>query len=80
MAASGTDIKVAQMQPCPRRVLNSGNASSMAMLPGMQKIISEIEGLGWRAVVIWECETENLECLEGILREAFKLPVRKLVG
>ena len=32
---------------------------------------NELKRLGWRSVVIWECETENAVLLERILRRSF---------
>jgi DNA mismatch endonuclease (patch repair protein) len=32
-------------------------------------VIAELEASGWRAVVIWECETKNAERLTEILRD-----------
>jgi DNA mismatch endonuclease (patch repair protein) len=33
-----------------------------------QRQQAELELLGWRVVVIWECETRDLEALEGVVR------------
>jgi DNA mismatch endonuclease (patch repair protein) len=37
---------------------------------------AELEKLGWRVLVVWECETRNLAALEERLRKDFSLPVR----
>lgn len=35
---------------------------------------AQLRELGWRVLVIWECETRNLEALEQRLRQEFGLP------
>lgn len=35
---------------------------------------SQLKELGWRVVVVWECETRNREALEARLRQEFELP------
>ncbi|MHB0803953.1 very short patch repair endonuclease [Stutzerimonas nitrititolerans] len=37
---------------------------------------AELEALGWRVLVIWECETRNLAALEERLRKDFALPLQ----
>lgn len=37
---------------------------------------AELEALGWRVLVVWECETRNLANLEQRLRKDFSLPLR----
>lgn len=35
---------------------------------------SQLEELGWRVLVVWECETRNREALKARLRREFGLP------
>lgn len=35
---------------------------------------ADLEALGWRVLVVWECETRNLAALEERLRKDFALP------
>ncbi|WP_082085927.1 very short patch repair endonuclease [Pseudomonas sp. 21] len=35
---------------------------------------AQLEALGWRVLVVWECETRDLNRLEGRLRQDFSLP------
>lgn len=35
---------------------------------------AELEALGWRVLVMWECETKNLAALEERLEREFSLP------
>ncbi|MER9605335.1 DNA mismatch endonuclease Vsr [Mesorhizobium sp. M0243] len=37
------------------------------------QVIPALERLGWRAVVVWECETKDPSVLSGILEDIFKL-------
>lgn len=39
---------------------------------------AELETLGWRVLVIWECETRNLAALEERLRKDFDLPLQSV--
>lgn len=41
---------------------------------------AELERLGWRALIIWECEAEDPERLGYILRTAFAPTRQKLTG
>ncbi|WP_083973358.1 very short patch repair endonuclease [Caballeronia cordobensis] len=34
-----------------------------------QRVTTELRASGWRVMVIWECETENVERLQVVLRE-----------
>jgi DNA mismatch endonuclease (patch repair protein) len=38
---------------------------------------AQLRELGWRVLVIWECETKSLEALEARLRLEFDLPLGK---
>lgn len=40
-----------------------------------EKMEAQLRELGWRVLVIWECETKNLEVLEARLRLEFDLPL-----
>ncbi|MFH6597386.1 very short patch repair endonuclease [Ectopseudomonas khazarica] len=35
---------------------------------------AELEAMGWRVLVVWECETKNLAALKERLRRDFNLP------
>lgn len=37
---------------------------------------ADLEALGWRVLVVWECETRNLAALEERLRKDFALPLQ----
>jgi DNA mismatch endonuclease (patch repair protein) len=37
---------------------------------------SALESMGWHSIVIWECETNDAETLEEIIRHRVGLPVR----
>ncbi len=33
------------------------------------EVRAALEAAGWRVIVVWECETERVECLEALVRE-----------
>lgn len=41
-----------------------------------RKVLSALEGLGWKVHVIWECETRDPAVLNLRLREALSLPAK----
>ncbi|WP_114360523.1 MULTISPECIES: very short patch repair endonuclease [Rhodopseudomonas] len=38
-----------------------------------ERVIQELEGCGWRTLVVWQCQTTNLAALKTILSEFFGL-------
>lgn len=41
------------------------------------EVNKQLMGLGWRTVVIWECETKNIDQLNSLLKDRFAINIIK---
>ena len=70
MVVFGIGMRIASMLLLQKQGRNSGTKNSQKIKKGIPKFRKN-KNLDWRSVVIWECETKNIENLRDKIIDVF---------